>query len=125
MTRGSKRRQGLCGVRQVSLERPKFAEAELVPFNEGNMCIVATRDGAAPPGSGIASRTKGYLWDPGGPAGSFELVAEGGVEQGKPELCAELRPGVGLASSTDEAAEQNRKPVAEAVEGRGQPEGIS
>jgi hypothetical protein len=83
VTLGLKRRQGSCGVRVVSLESQKMAEAELLPVNEGSMCAVAKREGAAPPGSWTASRTKGHFRNPGGPAGSIGLVADGGVAQGR------------------------------------------
>jgi len=73
-TRGPKRRQELCGVREDSLESLKIAEAELVPNNAGSMCAVATRDGVAPPGSRTASRMEGHLRNPGGPAGTIGVV---------------------------------------------------
>ena len=69
-------------MRVVSLERFELAEAELLPHNEGSMSSVVGRDGAAPPGSGTASRTKGHCRDPGGPTGSIGLVADGGVVRG-------------------------------------------
>ena len=71
VTPGPKRRQESCGVRVGSLESQKIAEAEFFPVNEGSMCAVAMRDGAAPPGSWTASRTKGHLRNPGVPAGSI------------------------------------------------------
>ncbi len=67
----------------MSPEMGELAEAELLPCNEGRMCVVAMRDDVAPPGSRNASRTKGHLRDPGGPAGSVGLIADGGTEQGK------------------------------------------
>jgi hypothetical protein len=51
--------------------------------------------------------------------------SRGAQSKGRPEFCAELRPGVGLVHSTAEAAEQRLERAAEAVEGRGQPERIS
>lgn len=50
--------------------------------------------------------------------------SKGAQSKGRPEFCAELRPGVGLVNSTAETAEQRLERVVEAVEGRGQPEGI-
>jgi hypothetical protein len=85
VTRGLKRRQGSCGVRVVSLESWKVAEAETVMTVEGRMCAVAMRDGDAPPGSWTASRAKGQRRNPGGPAGSVGLVADGGVARGRTE----------------------------------------
>src|SRR6266478_4485479 len=82
-TSGSKRRQGLCGVRAGSPERMKVVEAEAVPVAEGRMCAVATRDGDAPPGSQAASRTKGHHRDPGGPIGAVGMVADGDGTQGQ------------------------------------------
>jgi hypothetical protein len=58
-------------------------EAELVPVNEGSMCVGAKRVGIAPPGSWAASRTKGCYRNPGGPTGSTGMVTGGGAAQGK------------------------------------------
>src|SRR2546430_1046937 len=55
-TRRLKRRQGLCRVRQVSLEGSNLVEAELVPNSEDSTWVIATRDDLAPPGSRAASR---------------------------------------------------------------------
>lgn len=55
----------------------------MVPVSEGSMSIVEKRDGATPPGSETASRTKGRYRNPGGPAGATGLVAGGGVAQGR------------------------------------------
>jgi len=79
VTQGPKRRQGSCGVRKVSLEKANVVEAELVPINEGSMCIVVMRDDIAPPGSRTASRGKGCHRNPGGPTGSIGLVIDGGI----------------------------------------------
>ena len=61
----------------------KVVEAEAVPVAEGRMCTVATRDGDAPPGSRVASRTKGQRRDPGDPTGAVGMVADGGRAQGE------------------------------------------
>ncbi len=68
-----------CGV---SSEMLNVVEAEWVPNHEGSMCIVDMRDDVAPPESWTASRTKGHFWNPGGPAGSVGVVADGGATQG-------------------------------------------
>jgi hypothetical protein len=68
-----------CGV---SSEMVNVVEAEWVPVHEGSMCIVDMRDGVAPPGSWIASRTNGHFRNPGDPAGSVGVVANGGATQG-------------------------------------------
>jgi len=68
-----------CGV---SPEMLNVVEAEWVPNHEGSMCIVAMRDGVAPPGSWAASRTKGHLRNPGDPAGSIGVVSDGGTSRG-------------------------------------------
>jgi hypothetical protein len=68
-----------CGV---SSEMLNVVEAEWGPVHEGSMCIVAMRDGVAPPGSWAASRAKGHLRNPGGPTGSVGVVANGGAVQG-------------------------------------------
>ena len=83
VTSGLKRRQGPCGVWRASPESCKVAEAELIPYSEGSMGIVARREDVAPPGSWITSRMEGHLRNPGGPTGSLGLVAEGGVAQGR------------------------------------------
>jgi hypothetical protein len=57
-----------------SLESLNVAEAELVPVSEGSMWALATRERHAPPGSRIASRTKGALRNPGGPVGAIGAV---------------------------------------------------
>jgi len=69
-------------VRKDSPVIPNVAEAELVPFSEGSMCIVVKRDGDAPPGSRTSSRVKSHPRDPGDPAGSIGLVTGGGAWQG-------------------------------------------
>src|SRR5205809_7708962 len=77
VTRGPKRRQGSYGVRKDSPERLNVVEAETVPVVEGHVYAVVTQDGDAPPGSRIASRTKGRRRDPGRPTGSVRLVFDG------------------------------------------------
>ena len=72
-------------MRVVSLERWKVVEAETVWFVEGRVCAVAKRDGDAPPGLWTASRAKGQRRNPGGPAGTVGLVADGGVARGRTE----------------------------------------
>jgi hypothetical protein len=68
-----------CGV---SSEMLNVVEAEWIPVHEGSMCIVVMRDDVAPPGSWAASRTKGHLRNPGGPAGSIGMVPDGGTSRG-------------------------------------------
>jgi len=68
-----------CGV---SSEMLNVVEAEWVPVHEGSMCIVVMRDDVAPPGSWAASRMKGHLRNPGGPAGSIGMVPDGGASRG-------------------------------------------
>ena len=65
-------------MRADSLESLKIAEVELVPVNEDSMWAVARRDGLAPPGSWTASRRKGHLRNPGGPAGAIGEIARWG-----------------------------------------------
>ena len=83
VTRGPKRRQGSCRVRVVSFESEKVVGAEPVVNGEGNMCVVAMRDGVTSPESGTASCTKGHLRNPGDPAGSVGLVTGGGAARGE------------------------------------------
>lgn len=66
----------------LSLERWKFAEAELVPSNEGRMCAIAMRDGDAPPGSWAALWIEGHRRDLRDPIGSTGLVSGGGEQRG-------------------------------------------
>src|SRR5580692_11164384 len=89
----------------MSPERVNVVEAETVPVVEGHVYAVAMRDGDAPPGSMITSRTEGRHRDPRGPTGSAELVAGGTRRDGNQKRRVEPRSGVGLAHSTDEAAE--------------------
>ena len=93
VTRGSKRRQGSCGVRKDSPERVNVVEAETVPAVEGHVYTVGMQDGDAPPGSWIASRTKGRRRDPGGPIGSVGIVAGGGSSRGKTEVAGRAEVG--------------------------------
>jgi hypothetical protein len=72
-------------VRMVSPERLNVVEAETVPVVEGHMYAVARRDGDAPPGSWVASRTKGRRRDPGDPTGAVGNVADGDSSRGKTE----------------------------------------
>ena len=81
-TRGPKRRQGLCRVREISPERVKLVEAETFLVVEGIMCTVATRDGVAPPGSWTVSCTKGLSRNLGEPAGSVDEAVDGGTVRG-------------------------------------------
>jgi len=85
VTRGPKRRQESCGVRKVSFERVMVVGAEPIVNGEGSMNVVAMRDGAAPPESGTASRTKGHHRNPGDPVGSVGLVTGGGNVRGQTE----------------------------------------
>jgi hypothetical protein len=71
----------------------ELVEAELMPYNEGRMCIVAMRDDATPPESRNASHTKGRLRDPGGPVGSVGLIAGGGTKQGKTGVSCRAEAG--------------------------------
>jgi Reverse transcriptase (RNA-dependent DNA polymerase) len=64
----------------LSLERFKIEEAELVASSEGSMCAITRRDGVG-------------------------LVSGGGGGKAQPEPSFELRSGVGLVHSTDEAVE--------------------
>jgi hypothetical protein len=49
-----KRRQGSCEVRQESLERLNFAEAELFPDSQGSMWVVA--NARRPRSAGVEER---------------------------------------------------------------------
>lgn len=93
VTRGSKRRQGSCGVRKVSPERVNVVEAETVPVVEGHVYAVGMQDGDAPPGSWIASRTKGRRRDPGDPTGAVGIVADGESSRGKTEAASRAEVG--------------------------------
>ena len=68
-------------------------EAETVPVVEGHVYAVVTQDGDAPPGSWIASRTKGRRRDPGGPAGAVSIVADGESPRGKTEAARRAEVG--------------------------------
>jgi hypothetical protein len=92
-TRGPKRRQGSGGVRKDSPERLNIVEAETVPVVEGHMSAVVMRDGDTPPGSRIASRTKGRRRDPGDPTGAVSLVADGDSSRGKTEAVSRAEGG--------------------------------
>jgi hypothetical protein len=92
-TRGPKRRQGSCGVRKGSPERVNVVEAETVPVVEGHVYAVVTQDGDAPPGSWIASRTKGRRRDPGDPTGAVGVVAGGDSSRGKTEASSRAEVG--------------------------------
>ena len=63
-------------MRKDSPERLNVVEAETVPVVEGHVYAVVTQDGDAPPGSWIASRTKGRRRDPGGPTGAVGIAAD-------------------------------------------------
>ena len=93
VTRGPKRRQGSCGVRKVSPERVNVVEAETVPVVEGHVYAVVTQDGDAPPGSWIASRTKGRRRDPGDPTGAVGIVADGESSRGKTKAASRAEVG--------------------------------
>src|SRR6266545_1069240 len=93
VTRGPKRRQGSCGVRKVSPERVNVVEAETVPVVEGHVYAVVTQDGDAPPGSWIASRTKGRRRDPGDPTGAVGIAADGDSPRGKTEAARRAEVG--------------------------------
>jgi hypothetical protein len=67
-------------------------EAETVPVVEGHMYAVVTQDGDAPPGSWIASRTKGRR-DPGDPTGAVGIGADGGSSRGKTEVASRAEVG--------------------------------
>lgn len=94
----TKRRQGLCGVWQVSLERLNLnlAEVELVRNSERSRWVVVNRDDFAPPGSRFTSLTKGDLLDPGDPTGATARSTMGAPGEEQPELGTEPRSGVGL-----------------------------
>ena len=51
------------------------------------------QDGDAPPGSWIASRTKGHRRDPGDPAGAVGIAADGGSPRGKTEAGSRAEVG--------------------------------
>jgi hypothetical protein len=93
VTRGPKRRQGSSGVRKDSPERVNVVEAETVPVVEGHVYAVVMQDGDAPPGSWIASRTKGRRRDPGGPIGAVGIVADGDASRGKTEVTRRAEVG--------------------------------
>jgi hypothetical protein len=80
-------------VRIVSPESWKVAEAETVLSVEGRVCAVGKRDGDAPPGSWVASGTKGRRRNPGGPAGAIGMVADGGVARGRTEALRRAEVG--------------------------------
>src|SRR5882762_1741286 len=91
----------------LSLEMWKITEAEWVPVHEGSTCAIATRDGVAPPGSKAGSRMESIRRNMRGPTGSAGMVAGGGGGEALPEPPSELRSGVGLVHSTDDAVEGN------------------
>jgi len=77
VTRGLKRRQGSCGMRDGSSEISKIAEAESVKIAEGNRSAVDKC--LLPPESWSASRTKGWHRNLGGPAGAVGMFPTGVV----------------------------------------------
>lgn|ERR1035437_8964624 len=79
VTWGLKRRQGSCGVREVSLEMKEIAGAEPFITVEGNRIAVEMPGSILPPGSWSASRTKGRCRNLGGPAGAAEMYSTGVV----------------------------------------------
>jgi len=91
----------------LSLERWKIAKAECVPVHEGSTCVIVTRDDVASPGSKAGSRMNSIRRNMRGPTGSAELVSGGDGGEALPEPPSELRSGVGLAHSTDDAVEGN------------------
>ena len=93
VTRGPKRRQGSCGVWKVNLERVNVVEAETVPVVEGHVYAAVMQGGDAPPGSWIASRTKGRRRDPGDPTGAVGIVADGDSSRGKTEVASRAEVG--------------------------------
>ena len=80
-------------MRKDSPERVNVVEAETVPVVEGQVCTVATQDGDAPPGSQIASRTKGHRRDPGDPTGTVGITADGDSSRGKTEAASRAEVG--------------------------------
>ena len=54
----------------------------MFPYHEGSTCVVAMRDGVAPPGSKAGSRMEGNRRNMRGPTGSAGLVSGGGGRQG-------------------------------------------
>ena len=93
VTRGPKRRQESCGVRRVSPGRVNVVEAETVPVVEGHVYAAVMQGGDAPPGSWIASRTKGRRRDPGDPTGAVGIVADGDSSRGKTEVASRAEVG--------------------------------
>jgi hypothetical protein len=77
----------------LSLEMWKIAKAESVPALEGSMCVIATRDDVASPGSKAASRMDSIHRNMRGPTGSARLVSGGGGRQG--DAGAAVRAEVG------------------------------
>jgi hypothetical protein len=80
-------------VRKDSPERVNVVEAETVPVVEGHVYAVVRQDGDTPPGSWIASRTKGRRRDPGDPTGSVGIIADGGSSRGKTEVASRAEVG--------------------------------
>jgi hypothetical protein len=80
-------------VQDDSPERVNVVEAETVPVVEGHVYAIVMQDGDAPPGSLIASRTKGRRWDPGGPTGAASIVAGGDSLRGKTEAANRAEVG--------------------------------
>ena len=91
----------------VSPEMWKFAEAEFFPSNEGSMCAVAMRDDVAPPGSWITSCLEGHRWNQETRPGPPDWSPAGEDDEALPQSISELRSGVGLVHSTDDAVEGN------------------
>jgi hypothetical protein len=80
-------------VRKDSPERLNVVEAETVPVVEGHVYAVDMQDGDAPPGSWVASRTKGRRRDPGDPTGAASIVAGGESPRGKTEAASRAEVG--------------------------------
>ena len=80
-------------MRKDSPERVNVVEAETVPVVEGHVYALGMQEGDAPPGSWIASRTKGRRWDPGDPAGAVGTDADGESPRGKTEAASRAEVG--------------------------------
>ena len=101
----------------LSLERWKIAEAERVASLEGSTCVIARRDGVAPPGSKAGSRMNSIRRNMRGPTGSAGLVSGGGWWRGV--AGAAIRAEVG--SSDWFVVPMTPSKATRRAEGRGQP----
>lgn len=91
----------------ASPDMRKIAEAEFFPSNEGSMCAVAMRDASLRRGRGPHHVWKAIVGTEEARPGPLDWSPAGDGGEALPKSPSELRSGVGLAHSTDDAVEGN------------------